>query len=283
MPPLPLGPWACTSWLSLRAIASNRLGSALSRTYVAVACDWADAHDGIVGGNGRRVLRVALRGVQDVADLDRVLTEVGGWLAEVDLRHAPLRCRPGHVADDLGLELLVDDVALEDRAVLGERDALVLELRLVGGIDRRRGDLGRATDAVDPVAPLDDVGRRVDRRGEDGLEPILVRSRVVRLQPARGRRPAARSTRRSRRSGRRPPRSCRAVMSLSAASALAFAALFWAADGPTAPRSVSGATSITHGGVIRGSSPRMRAGRRGPRASRPRLPGPPASPGAWCR
>ena len=35
-------------------------------------------------------------------------------------------------------------------------------------------------------------------------------------------------------------------MSFNAASALAFAALFWAAVGPIAPRSVCGATSITH-------------------------------------
>src|SRR6267378_1973905 len=36
------------------------------------------------------------------------------------------------------------------------------------------------------------------------------------------------------------------VMSLSAASALVLAALFCVADGPIAPRSVTGATSITH-------------------------------------
>ena len=95
-------------------MASNRFGIGLEPGVGRGRLRLGRCPRGIAGRNGRRVLRVALRGVQDVADLDRVRTEVGGGLADVDLRHAPLRAGAGHVGHDLGLELLVDDVALED-------------------------------------------------------------------------------------------------------------------------------------------------------------------------
>ena len=182
---------------------------------------WAASQDGSRGRDARGARRVALRAVQDVADLDRVGAEARRLgLADVDLRDLALRRGARDVGDDLALELVVDDVRREDRAVLVEVDAVVDDLGLVGGVDRLGRDLGHPADP--------DRCRRHPRRprsgvlavgGEDGLQEGLVGLRVVApaiqpRSPACGAVEASVETVLATSSQALPP-----VMSLSAASA----------------------------------------------------------------
>ena len=119
-----------------------------------------------------------------MADLDRVGAQVRGFLADVDLGHAALGRRPGQVADDLGLELVVEHVGGEDGAVLVEAHAVVDDLGLVGRVHRLGRDLGDAADAEGPVGALDDGGRGVDLGREQGLEEVRVDGRAGAVDPA---------------------------------------------------------------------------------------------------
>ncbi len=209
LPPLPDGPCAWASSLSWRAMASNRSGFCFSRVHVATACVWAASQDGSSAGTEAAPFGSSFGRVQDVPDLDGVRPQVRCFLADVDLGHVALERRPGEVADDLGLKLVVEHVGGEDGPVLVEAHAVVDDLGLVRGVDRFGCDLGDAADPVGPVGALDDRGRRVDRCREDCLEEVRVDGRTGRSRPSRGRRPGARSRHRSRRSWRRPPMPCR--------------------------------------------------------------------------
>ena len=105
--------------------------------------------------------------VLDVDLLDVTLRAGGRWPRR--------RSCPGASSDDIGGD---------DGAVLGDVDAVVDDLGLVGGVDRRGGDLGDAADPVDPVVALDDRGRRVDRGREEGRQERLVGRACRRPRPA---------------------------------------------------------------------------------------------------
>ena len=181
--------------------------------------------------------------VEDVADLDRV----GGWRGlrrlEVDLRHLALRAGAGDVGDDLGRQLVVDDVAGEDRPVLGQVDLVVLDLGLVGVVD----GLGTISDAR-PIRKMPSVPSTTAVGVLAGAAKTAVRkASSVWLSsaasqprsPACGAVAVSVDTVLATSSQALPP-----WMSLSAASALALASAFCAAVGSTAPASVTGATSI---------------------------------------
>ena len=167
--------------------------------------------------------------------------QVRGGCLDVDLADVALRAGLGDVGDDLVLELLVDDVAGDDRAVLLEVDAVVL--RAWSGRRRRRVSGAISVDAADPEDPvlaLDDGGRRVDLGGEDAPQERLVglacrRAATQPRSPACGAVDASVETVLATSSQALPP-----WRSLSAASALALAAAFWAAVGSMAPASVGG-------------------------------------------
>src|SRR4029079_9922811 len=76
---------------------------------------------GVVRRQRRRARRMMPRRVEDVADLDRVGAQVRGRLADVDLLDVSLHGRSGQVADDLGLELVMEDVRGKDGTIVGER------------------------------------------------------------------------------------------------------------------------------------------------------------------
>ena len=78
----------------------------------------------------------------------------------------------------------MDDVGRDDVAVAIETDTIVLDLGLVGGVDRRRSDLRHAADTEDAVATLDDGGRCIRGHGKDSLQERLIGARVIGLEPA---------------------------------------------------------------------------------------------------
>ena len=199
----------------------------------------------VVSGDGRGIRGIVLRGVQDVADLDRLAAEVVAVVRDVDLGDVALRSRARGVGDDLVLELLADDVAGDCLAVLREVDACRLDLGRVVGVDRGRPrSRSRRPTRKTPSAPSHDSGRRVGRRREHRLEECLVRWRSsVRTQPRSppcGAVAASVETVFATSSQVFPP-----AMSLSAASILAFAAAFWASVGAMAPGSVCGFEAMT--------------------------------------
>ena len=135
-----------------------------------------------IAGLGRG--RIILGRVQDVADLHGVGAQGDGGRGHVDLRDLALRTGLDRIRDDLVLQLLADDIAAHDLAVLRKVDVVVDQLVLVGLLHRFRGDLRDPPDAEDAVLTLHDGGRRVQGRGKHRAQEGLIRLTVVRVQPA---------------------------------------------------------------------------------------------------
>src|SRR5204862_20436 len=111
--------------MSCRPSSRRSLPSAARR-----AGPWrSSVHRRRIGGiEGRGPAGIVLWRVQDVTDLDRVAAGRVRGLLDVDLLDVPLGAGAGNVGEDLVLELLSNDVALDDRSIFGQIDAGVGEL-----------------------------------------------------------------------------------------------------------------------------------------------------------
>src|SRR4029079_10143001 len=119
-----------------------------------------------------------------MADLDRVVGEVDGRLAQVDLVGLALRRSLAGIGDELVLELGPADVTTADSPVLAEVDAVVGERLLIVAVDGLSDDLRDATDSEGPILAFDYVGRRVDGGSEERREEGLVVLGVILGDPA---------------------------------------------------------------------------------------------------
>ena len=133
----------------------------------------------------RGARRVALRAVQDVADLDRVGSQARLGLAR---RRSPRPCaaarRPCTSATILLWSLSWMTSAARAALYLSSVSAVVDDLGLVRGVDRLRCDVGDPADPEDAVGTLDHRGGLVGLGGEDGLQVSLVGLLVVGRDPA---------------------------------------------------------------------------------------------------